>query len=65
MKKELDILFNNIVKDSLELIKAKNVDLDELAFKIGISTEKLRESLLSRNEDFSIYFRTYNLLLNW
>lgn len=65
MKKELDILFNNIVKDSLELIKEKNVDLDELAFRVGISTNKLKESLTSRDEDFSIYFRTYNLLLNW
>lgn len=62
---QLDVLYNKIVKESLDLIKSKNIDLDELAFKIGISSDRLKKSLLSRDEDFSIYFRTYDLLLDW
>lgn len=62
---QLDVLYNKIVKESLDLIKSKNIDLDELAFKIGISSERLKKALLSRDEDFSIYFRAYDLLLEW
>lgn len=62
---QLDVLYNQIIKESLELIKSKKIDLDELAFKIGISSERLKKALLSRDEDFSIYFRAYDLLLEW
>lgn len=65
IKNQLDVLYNKIVKESLELIKLKNIDLDELAFKIGISSSRLKKALFSRDEDFSIYFRTYDLLLDW
>lgn len=65
MPNKLDILFHQIVKECLSLIKLKNVDLEELAFKIGISTDRLNESLISRDKDFSIYFRAYGLLLDW
>ena len=48
-----DELFYSIRNDCLRLISSKNVNLDDLSFNIGCSTEKL------------IYFKIYNTLVEW
>lgn len=56
-------LFNSIRKDSLKLIKEKNVDLDMLAFECDISTRKLIELLNKKDNDLLIYLKIYNTLV--
>ncbi len=58
-------LFNSIRKDSLKLIKEKNVDLDMLAFECDISTRKLIELLNNKDNDLLIYLKIYNTLVEW
>lgn len=58
-------LFNSIRKDSLILIKEKNVDLDMLAFECDISTRKLIELLNKKDNDLLIYLKIYNTLVEW
>lgn len=58
-------LFNSIRKDSLKLIKEKNVDLDMLAFECDISTRKLIELLNKKDNDLLIYLKIYNTLVEW
>ena len=58
-------LFNSIRKDSLKLIKEKNVDIDMLAFECDISTRKLIELLNKKDNDLLIYLKIYNTLVEW
>ena len=60
---KLDEMFLRIRKDCINLINEKNVVIDDLVFELGISVNKFIEVLNNRNEDFSIYFKMYNTLL--
>ena len=63
MNNRLDKMFENIRKDCIDLINNKNIDIDDLTFKLGISTNKFIDILTNRNKDFTIYLRMYNTLL--
>lgn len=63
MNNRLDKMFKNIRKDCIDLINNKNIDIDDLTFKLGISTNKFIDILTNRNKDFTIYLRMYNTLL--
>ena len=63
MNNRLDKMFINIRKDCIDLINNKNIDIDDLIFKLGISTNKFIDILTNRNKDFTIYLRMYNTLL--
>lgn len=63
MNNRLDKMFINIRKDCIDLINNKNIDIDDLTFKLGISTNKFIDILTNRNKDFTIYLRMYNTLL--
>ena len=61
----LDALFNEIKKDCLVLIHKKNVDIEELSFQMGLDMKSLYNLLESRNDDFSLYLKLYDILLLW
>ncbi len=63
--KKLDELFESIRNDCLKLIDNKKVDLDILSFMIGCSQEELTKILLNKNEDFSVYLKLYDVLVEW
>lgn len=63
MNNRLDKMFINIRKDCIDLINNKNIDIDDLIFKLGISTNKFIDILTNRNKDFTIYLKMYNTLL--
>lgn len=65
MNKKLNILFNQIKNECLNLISKKHVDLDELSFALGISKEKMYDLFKDKNEDFSIYLKMYDVLVEW
>ena len=65
MEENLDNLFLDMRKDIFKLIQEKNVDIDILAFNLGISRKSLIEKFNSRINDFTFYFQTLNLLENW
>ena len=60
-----DELFYSIRNDCLKLISSKNVDLDDLSYSIGCSTEKLIYLFNKRDDDLIIYFKIYNTLVEW
>ncbi|HOZ88658.1 MAG TPA: hypothetical protein PK737_00290 [Bacilli bacterium] len=65
MSKKLDQLHQQIVGDCINLIKEKEVDVSELAYRIGISMQQLLFAFRQRVKDFSIYLRAYDLLIDW
>lgn len=59
---------NNDIYDSLrfnciELIKEKNINIQELTFDLGISEQEFYKVFNERCEDITIYLKTYNLLI--
>lgn len=59
---------NNDIHDSLrfnciELIKEKNINIQELTFDLGISEQEFYKVFNERCEDITIYLKTYNLLI--
>lgn len=65
MSDKLNILFNQIKNECLDLISRKKVDLDDLSFALGMNKEKMYDLFKNRNEDFSIYLKMYDLLVEW
>ncbi len=65
MNEKLDKLFYSIRNDCLELIEKKEVDVDELSFRLGCNLDTLVNILNDRIEDFSIYLKLYDILLEW
>ena len=63
--KKIDKLFYSIRSDCLDLIAKKGVDIDSLSFRLGISKEEFISNFQFRNNDFSFYLKTYDLLLEW
>lgn len=65
MSDKLNILFNQIKNECLDLISKKKVDLDDLSFALVMNKEKMYDLFKNRNEDFSIYLKMYDLLVEW
>ena len=65
MEETLNDLFLRIRENIFFLIKEKNVDIDILAFDLGIDREDFLESINSRTNDFTFYLQTLSLLENW
>ena len=63
--KKLDELFESIRNDCLKLIDNKKVDLDELSFVLGCNQEELTNILINKDEDFSVYLKLYDVLVEW
>jgi len=65
MEEKLDNLFFYIRKSIFGLIQEKNVDIDVLAFDLGISRKTFVENFNKRIDDFTFYLQTLSLLENW
>jgi len=65
MNEDLNELFINIRRECLQMIYQKNVDVEELSFRMGVNTKTLYSVLKNKNEDFSIYLKLYEVLLGW
>ena len=65
MEEKLDNLFLNIRDSIFRLIQAKNVDVDILAFDLGISRQTFINNFSKRINDFTFYLQTLSLLEKW
>lgn len=61
----LNELFLEIKDECLRLIYQKRIDLDDLSYQMGMSMKTLYNFLKSKNEDFSVYLKLYEILLEW
>ena len=65
MEEKVNNLFLSIRERVFQLIQEKNVDIDILAFDLGISRRTLISNLSTRIDDFTFYLQTLSLLENW
>ena len=65
MEEKLNNLFFHIRESIFRLIQEKNVDVDILAFDLGISRNAFVENFNKRIDDFTFYLQTLSLLENW
>lgn len=57
--------FYSIRNDSLKLIYEKNIDLDFLAFELGLDKNELVSLYDKQSDDLFIYLKIYNKLVEW
>ena len=65
MEEKLDNLFLSMRDSIFRLIQDKNVDVDILAFDLGISRRTFIENFSKRINDFTFYLQTLSLLEKW
>lgn len=65
MNEKLNILFNQIKNECLSLISKKKIDLDDLSFALGMDKDKMYDLFKNKNEDFSLYLKMYDVLVEW
>ena len=65
MNDKLNELYLEIKKECLKIINKNKIDINELSFRMGISTNTLYNVLNEKNKDFSIYLKLYEVLLGW
>lgn len=63
--KRIEEYYNEIKKTCWKLIKEKHVDISELAYRMGMSSEKLLSYFENNSKDLSIYLTAYSLLTDW
>lgn len=61
----LDGVYDKILKRSLDLIKEKQVNLSELILELGISNQMLDNLFEKKEEDFTLYLKLYDTLVEW
>lgn len=65
MVKKLDDLFYSIRFDTLRIIKEKDIDINALAFDLGIDQETFINNYIKRIDDFTFYLEAISLVENW
>ena len=65
MEEKLDLLFDEIKNECLNIIKEKNVDIEELSTSLGCDVNSLLKLLKERDADFSVYLKLYDILTDW
>ena len=65
MEVKLNSLFYDIKDTIIRLIQKKNIDIDILAFNLGISRNTFIENFNKRIDDFTFYLQTLSILENW
>ncbi len=63
--KDIDIVFNKLKKECIDIILKQKVSAEELSFRLGCSPSMLISLLKGKNEDISIYLKLYDVLVNW
>ena len=65
MSEKLDNLFQEIKNECLVNIRDKHIDIEELAFELGMDLNVFLDFFMTRHSDFSFYLKAYDLILNW
>lgn len=65
MEVKLNSLFYDIKDTIIRLIQKKNIDIDILAFNLGISRNTFIENFNKRIDDFTFYLQTLSILESW
>ncbi len=65
MEEKLNNLFYRIRDNIFRLIQTKNVDVDILAFDLGIDRKTFVDNFAKRINDFTFYLETLSLLEKW
>ena len=65
MEVKLNSLFYDIKDTIIRLIQKKNIDIDILAFNLGISRNTFIENFNKRIDDFTFYLQTLSVLESW
>ena len=65
MEEKLNSLFFDIKDTIIRLIQKKNIDIDILAFNLGISRNTFIENFNKRIDDFTFYLQTLSILESW
>lgn len=65
MEDKLDNIFYQIRRRIVHLIQEKNVDIDILAFDLGLNKNTFINYLNTRIDDFTFYLQTLSLLEHW
>ena len=65
MEEEINDLFFHIRDRIYRLIQDKNVDIDMLSFRLGVSRNTFVSNFSKRIEDFTFYLETLSLLEHW
>ena len=63
--KKLNSTFEELREEIYKQIKEKNVNLDDLAFDLGIDRVTFIEKMTEITGNYSFYLRTIDLLENW
>ena len=62
---KLNNLFYELRNTVFNMIREKNVDIDLLALELGTDRQNFIDNFTNRNEDFSFYLKTMELLDSW
>lgn len=65
MENKLDALFLQFKNHIFKLIREKNIDIDILAFDLGIGRKTFINNFVNRSDDFTFYLQTLSLAEHW
>lgn len=65
MNKKLDELFIETRTKIYNLVQKNNIDINLLAFDLGVSREEFINNFNKRIDDFSFYLKALSLAENW
>lgn len=65
MEQNLNNLFLITKELCYNLMQQKNVNIDDLSYKLGISRKDFINNFLNQTEDFTFYLQTVDLLEKW
>lgn len=58
-------LFDNIKNRIVKLVDEKNIDIDYLSFKLGLSSREFINNFYREIDDFTFYLQTLSLVEHW
>ena len=58
-------LFDNIKNRIVKLVYEKNIDIDYLSFKLGLSSREFINNFYRGIDDFTFYLQTLSLVEHW
>ncbi len=65
MEEKLNRLFLYIRQIVLQLIYEKEINIDELAFDLGVKQEEFLNNFTQRNDDFTFYLDALSKVEHW